>query len=333
MAYIVFDMEWNQPMCAAQPQRGRNGVKLSGEIIQIGAVRLTEDGEIDGSFSLCVRPRFYRRLNKRVGELTGITKEQLAAADDFSAVFAQFSAFCGENPTLLSWGFDDTPILRQNLVVWDLPTDICNISYNLQTVFNAQTDGGKGQRSLAFAMEHFGIAQELEAHNALHDAYYTALVAAKLDLAGGIAAYGEGSVSALWEHPLSADNFYPYPNKRAAFADARLSALPCPTCGKMLATAKWVTKGGSYYIATASCPEHGDFIGRIKFSHKGDTAYAAQRGVFRGSKFAAEHYDEVFKASEERKEIFKNRMKEQRRARRKKKTESAVKKEDLPIES
>ena len=120
MAYIVFDMEWNQPMCASQPQKGRNGVKLSGEIMQIGAVRLSEDGEIEGSFSLCVKPRFYRRLNKRVRELTGITKEQLAEAEEFPIVFAQFDAFCGEDPTLITWGFDDVPILRQNLIAWDL---------------------------------------------------------------------------------------------------------------------------------------------------------------------------------------------------------------------
>ena len=81
MAYIVFDMEWNQPMCAAQPRQGRNGVKLSGEIMQIGAVRLDENFEIEETFSLCVKPHFYKRLNKRVKELTGITKEELAASD------------------------------------------------------------------------------------------------------------------------------------------------------------------------------------------------------------------------------------------------------------
>ena len=83
MAYIVFDMEWNQPACADQPQRGANGVRLSGEIMQIGAVRLAPDGSVADSFSMCVHPRFYKRLNRRVRELTGITKEMLADAPDF----------------------------------------------------------------------------------------------------------------------------------------------------------------------------------------------------------------------------------------------------------
>ncbi len=313
MAYIVFDMEWNQPMCASQPQKGRNGVKLSGEIMQIGAVRLSEDGEIEGSFSLCVKPRFYRRLNKRVRELTGITKEQLMEAEEFPIVFAQFDAFCGKDPTLLTWGFDDIPILRQNLIVWDLGTEFCENSYNLQTIFNTQTDGGKGQRSLAFALEHFGIVPELEAHDALHDAYHTALVAKHLDLAGGIAAYGGGSSGTLWEHPLSTDSFYAYANKRAAFADAKLTQIVCPTCRKSLETAKWVTKGGNLYVATASCPEHGDFIGRIKFSHAGKETLSAVRSVYKGSEFAAEHYKEVLAKSDRRKDAFKARMREQRK--------------------
>ena len=324
MAYIVFDMEWNQPMCAAQPQKGKNGVKLSGEIMQIGAVRLSADGEIEASFSLCVKPHFYRRLNKRVRELTGITKEQLAASDEFPAVFAQFAAFCGERPTLLTWGFDDVPILRQNLIAWGLGTEICEESYNLQTIFNTQTDGGKGQRSLAYALEHFGIVPELEAHDALHDAYHTALVAKRLDLAGGIAAYGGGSSGTLWEHPLATDSFYPYPHKRAAFADEKLTCIPCPTCRQKLKTAKWVTKGGNFYVATAACPEHGDFIGRIKFSHASKETLSAVRSVYKGSKFASEHYAEVLEKSERRKDAFKARMREQRKAKRQKKAAEAA---------
>lgn len=324
MSFIVFDMEWNQPMCAQQPQKGRNGVKLSGEIMQIGAVRLSEDGKIENTFSLCVKPRFYKRLNKRVRELTGITKEELSVADEFPAVFAQFDAFCGENPTLLTWGFDDVPILRQNLIAWDLGTEICEVSYNLQTIFNKQTDGGRDQRSLAFALEHFGIVPELEAHDALHDAYHTALVAQRLDLEGGIATYGGGVSGALWEHPLATDSFYPYDNKRMAFADKHLTTIPCPKCRKALDTAKWVTKGGNFYVATATCAEHGDFIGRIKFSRVNKETLSAVRSVFKGSKYAAEHYEAVLAKSERRKAAFKERMREQRAAKKAAKAETVT---------
>ncbi|MBR5539294.1 MAG: exonuclease domain-containing protein [Clostridia bacterium] len=312
MAYIVFDMEWNQPMCAAQPRQEKNGVKLSGEIMQIGAVRLDENFEIDATFSLCVKPHFYKRLNKRVRELTGITKEELMEADEFPAVFAQFDMFCGENPTLLTWGFDDVPILRQNLIAWGLGTEICESSFNLQTIFNKQTDGEKNQRSLAFALEHFGIVPELEAHDALHDAYHTALVAKRLDVEGGIATYGGGTVGALWEHPLATDSFYPYQNKRMAFLDKHLAEIPCPVCRRALETAKWVTKGGNFYVSVAKCDDHGEFMGRIKFSRADGETLSAVRNVYKGSREASEHYEAVLAKSEKRKNAFKERVKKQR---------------------
>lgn len=318
MAYIVFDMEWNQPVCAAQPQKGKNGVKLAGEIMQIGAIKLDDNLEIIGDFSLCVKPHFYKRLNKRVRELTGISKEELAEADLFPAVFAQFDAFCGDSPTLLTWGFDDVPILRQNLISWGLGTEICENSYNLQTIFNTQTDGGKSQRSLAFALEYYNIEAVLEAHDALHDAYHTALVAKHLDIKSGIASYGGGGLGTLWEHPLATDSFYPYPHKRAAFSDADLATVPCPICRKKLDTLKWVTKGGNFYIALAKCETHGEYIGRIKFSHVSDSTLAAVRNVFKSSDFAKAHYSEVFEKSEHRKEKFKARMKEQKKAKKEK---------------
>lgn len=328
MSYIVFDMEWNQPMCAAQPQKGRNGVRLTGEIIQIGAVRLSPDGKPGEQFSMCVRPRFYKRLNKRVRELTGITKEQLSGAEDFSQVGQRFAEFCGNEAILLAWGFDDVPILRQNLIAWDMDAAICEHSYNLQTIFNMQTDGGKGQRSLAFALEHFGIVPVLEAHNALHDAYHTALVCAHLDLEAGIAAYGKGNAGALWEHPLLEESFAPYTSKRAAFADEQVSKMRCPVCKNAIETTKWVPKGGGYYIALGSCPECGDFLGRIKFTAVNKSVFSLVRTCFQGSKYASEHYNAVLEKAEERKAAFKERMHKQKKHRLPEKRQTA----DTPSE-
>ena len=43
MEYIVLDLEWNQPYDASMAIK--ETVHLSGEIIQIGAVKLSEDFE------------------------------------------------------------------------------------------------------------------------------------------------------------------------------------------------------------------------------------------------------------------------------------------------
>ena len=313
--YIVFDMEWNQPMCAAQPQRGANGVKLAGEIMQIGAVKLGQDGSVGDRFSMCVRPRFYTRLNRRVRDLTGITKEKLRAAEDFPTVAKAFFDFCGENPIFLSWGYDDVLILRQNLTAWKMDTAICENAYNLQTIFNAQTDGGKGQRSLAFAMETFGITPTLEAHDALGDAYHTALVASRLDVAAGIAAY-DNDIGSLWEHPKVSKTFAPYKDRRQALLDPNLSMLDCPLCGAKLKTKKWVTKGNGYFIAAAHCETDGDFIGRIRFARLGKETFQAVRSICTANEAALNFYDEIAEKSAARAAVFKARMRARRKEKR-----------------
>ncbi len=314
MAYIVFDMEWNQPMCAQQPQKGANGVRLSGEIMQIGAVRLDGSGQVADSFSMCVRPRFYKRLNKRVRELTGITKEMLQGAEEFPAVCAAFEQFCGESPILLTWGYDDVPMLRQNMTAWGLDTALCENFYNLQTVFNAQTDGGKGQRSLAYAMEYFGISPEFEAHDALHDAYHTALVASHLNLAEGLSDYG-GDPGTLWEHPVANAKFGPYSSKQAAFDDEALTVPLCPTCGAPLDTERWVSKGGGYYMTLAHCEADGDFVGRLRFRTPSKNAVTALRTLYKATEHAAAHYTAAAEKAEARKTAFKERMRERRKQR------------------
>ena len=46
MDYIVLDMEWNQPWPGSPSSKKVLPVTIRGEIIQIGAVRLTEGGQV-----------------------------------------------------------------------------------------------------------------------------------------------------------------------------------------------------------------------------------------------------------------------------------------------
>ena len=66
MNYIVLDMEWNQPWPGSPSAKKVLPVSIRGEIIQIGAVRLTADRQVADEFQVMVRPKFYRKLNKRV---------------------------------------------------------------------------------------------------------------------------------------------------------------------------------------------------------------------------------------------------------------------------
>ena len=78
MDYIILDMEWNQPWPGSPSAKKPLPVQIRGEIIQIGAVRILEDQTVADEFQVLIKPRFYRRLNKRVSKLTGIQEARLS---------------------------------------------------------------------------------------------------------------------------------------------------------------------------------------------------------------------------------------------------------------
>ena len=54
MYYIIFDLEWNQPYSNDISFMKRARMPLTGEIIQIGAIKLNENLEIVDSFTMYV---------------------------------------------------------------------------------------------------------------------------------------------------------------------------------------------------------------------------------------------------------------------------------------
>lgn len=179
MNYVVVDLEWNQAMSSKSSVFNKLPIKLRGEIIEIGAVKLTQDMQPAEEFTIDVKPVYFKRMHYKVKKLTGFDKERLALGHSFSDAFEQFKQWCGEDVTFLTWGCDDRGIMEQNIIIHDLDWDWINSWINLQLIYNMQTDGDKNQKSLATAMEHFGIEQTRVAHDALGDAYNTALVLAQ----------------------------------------------------------------------------------------------------------------------------------------------------------
>ena len=192
MNYIVMDMEWNQPWPGSPSAKKVLPVAIRGEIIQIGAVRLTEDQAVADEFQVMIKPKYYRHLNRRVSKLTGIKENRLREEGiPFPEAMEQFQAWCGEDIVFLTWGFDDIGILRENLRLFGLNEDFTQKWYNAQMIFNAQTDGSNAQKALKTAMEIFGIEATRPAHDALGDAYHTALICSRLDLQKGTGEYEE----------------------------------------------------------------------------------------------------------------------------------------------
>ena len=162
-------------------------------------------------------------------------------------------------------------------------------------IYNLQTGGDKNQKSLAAAMEHFEIEQTRTAHDALGDAYNTALVTTHLDMDEGMRLYPEAEEILARRMPnykpqqelspaqeaLVHDSSPSYEDKAAAFAEAKVHGLTCPVCGVVQTGIRWISQSDGRYMNLFSCPEHGDFLARIRLKKDSDNElWSANRLVY-----------------------------------------------------
>ncbi len=295
MNYIVMDMEWNQPWPGSPSAKKVLPVQIRGEIIQIGAVRVTQDQEVADEFQIMVKPKYYRHLNRRVSKLTGIKESRLREEGvPFPEAIEQFRQWCGEDIIFLTWGFDDIGILRENLQLFGLDTGFTDKWYNAQMIFNAQTDGSTAQKALKTAMEMFEIEATRPAHDALGDAYHTALICARLDLQRGAAEYDEalkshenGFHGAELPGCIARKVFYDYADKRTALNAMSGEENVCPVCGGRMLGSRWFAQPGHRYMDLATCPEDGKFLIRVRLSQPPDGLLRVRRLAYAATSEAA----------------------------------------------
>ncbi|MBE6918024.1 MAG: exonuclease domain-containing protein [Ruminococcaceae bacterium] len=298
MDYIVLDMEWNQPWPGSPSAKKVLPVHIRGEIIQIGAIRVTEDQLVQDEFQVLVKPKFYRHLNRRVSKLTGIKEARLRDEGiPFPDAMAQFRQWCGDDIIFLTWGFDDIGILRENLQLFGLDESWTERWYNAQMIFNAQTDGSTSQKALKTAMEIFSIEASRPAHDALGDAYHTALICARLNLKQGIEQYGQalkshddGFHGAELPGCIARKVFYDYADKRAALSAMTGEENKCPVCSRQMLGSRWFAQPGHRYMDLATCPEHGKFLIRVRLSQQPDGLTRVSRLTYEATSEAAAAY-------------------------------------------
>ena len=298
MDYIVLDMEWNQPWPGSPSARKVLPVQIRGEILQIGAVRVSEEQLVGDEFQVLIKPKYYRRLNRRVSKLTGIKEAQLREEGvTMAEAIERFRQWCGENVIFLTWGFDDITILKENLQLYGLEDGWVDRWYNAQMIFNAQTDGSNAQKALKTAMEMFEIEPSRPAHDALGDAYHTALICAMLNLKKGMEEYDQALKSHVngfhgAELPGCIDRkvFYDYADKRAALSAMSGEENQCPVCGRQMLGSRWFAQPGHRYMDLATCPEHGKFLIRVRLSAQPDGTFRVSRLTYEATSEAARAY-------------------------------------------
>lgn len=309
MSNIILDLEWNEPMTASTQ------IPPVKEIIQIGAVRL-EDEHLEDQFQMLVRPERFPRIHWRIRKLTGLTTAQVARGIPFPQAAEAFRRWCGPEPRLLTWGFDDIPVLLRNLALWDLPDDWCRQWYNLQLIFCHQTEQGVRQRSLEYALDYYGIERTLPLHDALHDALYTAQVCQRIDLQAGLAGY-----TALQSPPKPPRRRVRPPRTlrqeqgglscpAAALEDPVLGSLSCPRCGALLQEPQpWKDVGRNRYFALGICPEHGDMQAWIRLIRQEDDTWRAVKEITRCGAAERQYYQRKDPSAPKRKKHRSRRRK------------------------
>lgn len=178
MTRIILDLEWN----------GAYSKKAHGyfnEIIEIGAVRLAEDGSIADRFDAYIRPVVSKKLTKLVTNLTGITDEQVERGGTFTQAMSRLKRFVGGGEVvLMTWSTADLLVLMENCRYFygneHIPFFTAYV--DLQAYAQAQLKVGGGQQ---IALLKFGELLGLtgdgrELHHAIDDSVLSAEIFQKV---------------------------------------------------------------------------------------------------------------------------------------------------------
>ena len=276
MNLIVFDLEWNigyQPRTFAY-----HGAELTlrGEIIQIGAVRISERGDVLDTFEINLRPRIFRKLQHHIAKVTGLSQGDLDAGVPMKQGLQKFLDWAGPDAELAEWGLDDVPVLKQNLFLVGLDESWPARWYDLQRIFLQTYPRKEGEgMTLESVVERLGIPKEEPFHNALDDALYTAQICRRLPLAEGLATYPTEE-ELLREALLGTDKTARDVRvfmERLEHDDYRnapeLNAVDCPECGARLTHDEvWLKRGNTGYFTRSECPYCGHWDVRFKLSRR-----------------------------------------------------------------
>ena len=270
--YIALDLEWNQPPCGNMVKE-KNGITLYGEIIQIGAVKMNSRFEIKDTFEINIKPTVYKNIAKRIEKITNISTAEANMGALQSEAILKFEKWCGGNFVFLTWGSDDIKILQDNLKFFGNDEKwVPERNFDLQLIFDFLTQKQGRQFSLDFAIEYYGIKEFGRRHNALSDAYYTALICGNMKpyksfdnyrmviaekFLSSQPAQVEGDFIRKTEIMESINNL-------KTLKKVCAQRVVCPECNKRAALIKTYRQSDLKYALMYQCKKHGPFVSMLK---------------------------------------------------------------------
>lgn len=163
--FVIFDLEatcWRGPA-----PNGQN------EIIEIGAVRMDIGGEYLGEFRQFVKPVLNPLLSPFCKSLTGITQEQVNAAQTYKYVirdFIDWGRVEDEHTFLISWGENDKLYLHNDCKLHKIDSIWLKNHIDLKKHFR-HLKRLNNYVSLKRAIQLEGMEFEGDRHRAFDDAY------------------------------------------------------------------------------------------------------------------------------------------------------------------
>ena len=268
MNYIIFDLEWNQPLT---PEAAiTDPLYLSGEIIQIGAVKLNDSFEVVDELRLFIRPTYYTKLHKQISALTHIRDKDLQDAPFFPEAFNQFQSWCGVEFSYITWSMSDMPMLIENMMLQGIDCTHLPVCYDIQRIFGREIMRSNNRCSLDHALEILNMQGD-QAHDALHDARNTAKICSYLDLDQYIEEYAAPAYALPPCHKV-------FGSTQEILHDEDLTRFPCPFCGAEIRCEPWVSHNPHTYITYGYCPEEEDeFLLQIHVNKSSPTQFRLQR--------------------------------------------------------
>jgi len=182
MKYIIFDLEFNSPFKidkkTKQLKKGNTIPTCPQEIIEIGAVKVNTNLEIEDTFQKFVKPQLYTKLHPKVKSKTRITSQDLQNGESITNTIEEFREWISDEDFILcSWGNDDINELVRNCKYFNIKTEWVNKFYDIQRAcMKHQNLPMSQQLGLKNAIELFNIEIDSKFHKALNDAIYTAKV-------------------------------------------------------------------------------------------------------------------------------------------------------------
>nr|WP_326171302.1 3'-5' exonuclease [uncultured Oscillibacter sp.] len=284
MQMIILDLEWNRSY----------DKKPLDEILQIGAVRVTEiGGPIVDTFSIFIRPTVHKRFDPGARKLPEL-QASVQSTVEFPAALEQFRAWCGGETAFAAWGGgDDFKALRQNCEYWKIPPVPVETVCDLQMAFSYLV-GTEQQVALWRAAEDCGIPDVFDYHNALNDAMYTAVVAGWITPEALAYRPDKRKKPRRLLSPRLSKLPFPRQSRRkvgplsspADVLNAKAGRHPsCPVCGRVGSVSRWSfarPRGAAVplvYYAVFRCQEHGRFLCRLTLTAREDGAWVGRRSV------------------------------------------------------